>query len=148
MRELTGSVVLALHALHLMMWSKKPVSQKAVRQSGGFIPEEARPVMAKLRRSGLIRSVPEGGYVLAKAPGEITVEEVVRAIEEPKPPAAPCGGDYEACASRGSCILAPLCRNAGERFQATLRAFTLADLMGKRPDLPNCVDPKLGALVP
>jgi DNA-binding IscR family transcriptional regulator len=64
-------------------------------------------------------------------------------LDAPKPPAAPCGGDYDACASRASCLLAPLCRSAAASFEEALRRFGLADLKENPVDLPNCVDPKL-----
>ena len=55
-------------------------------------------------------------------------------------------GDYDACASRASCLLAPLCRSAEASFEESLRRFTLADLEDTAVDLPNCVDPRVRAL--
>jgi Rrf2 family protein len=142
-RELTEPAILALHALHLMMLKQPDASLHDVSRSSGFPIDRIRGVVEKLRQAGLVESLPGRGFTLAKAAGKITIEEIVRAIEEPKAPQAPCGGDYDACASRGSCILEPLCRNAARSVQETLRSFTLADLMGTRLDLPNCMDPKL-----
>jgi Rrf2 family protein len=143
MRELTAATILALHSLHLMLRKNRAITAKEIRDSTGFAPEMIRAVVGKLRRNGVIRSRSGHGYVLAKAPGEITLQDVVRAIDEPKPPTAPCGGDYEACATRGACILAPLCRETDEGYHAALRSFTLAELMTEPLELPNCLDPKL-----
>lgn len=143
MKELTGDAVLALHALHLMMIRTKAVSIKEIQQSSGFATDRIHSVLEKLSRADLIRNYAGGRVVLAKAPGEISIKHVVEAVSELKRPSAPCNGDFEACETRASCILAPLCRNADQGFQETLRSFTLAELMGLPPDLPNCLDPNV-----
>lgn len=147
MSALTEATILAIHALHLMMLRRACASTADISRSSGFPVERIRGVLEKLRNAGLVRSLPGRGFALAKGAGEITIQEIVRAIEEPLAPKAPCGGDYDACASRGSCILAPLCRSAAESAQETLRSFTLAELIGTRLDLPNCLEPKLKAQV-
>jgi Rrf2 family protein len=142
MRPLTEGAVLALHALQLMMLKQGHITLRDIQRSSGFPADRVRWVVAKLRKAGLVESLPGRGYVLRKAPGEITIQELVLAIEEPAPPTAPCGGNYDACASRGSCTLAPLCRITAESAQQALKSFTLAELLGVRPDLPNCMDPR------
>jgi Rrf2 family protein len=143
MRELTAATILALHSLHLMLRKNRAITANEIHDSTGFAPEMVRAVLGKLRRSGAIRSRSGHGYVLARAPGEITLLEIVRAIGEPQPPTAPCGGDYEACDTRAACILAPLCRETDEGYRTALRSYTLAELMAEPLELPNCLDPKL-----
>jgi Rrf2 family protein len=145
MKELTADAVLALHALHLMMIKTKAVSIHEIQQSSGFPLDRIRSVLDKLFRADLIRNYAGGRYVLAKAPGEVSVQHVVEAVSQLKRPSAPCGGDFEACSTRASCILAPLCQQAELGFQETLRSFTLAELMGIPPELPNCLDPRMKA---
>jgi Rrf2 family protein len=142
MRGLTADMMLALHALHLMLRKRKPVTIAEIRKSSGFDFRPVRSVMAKLRLYELIRSRSGHGFVLAKAPGEITIQNVMQAIDQPQPPTSPCSGDFEACASRASCLLAPLCRSVDQGLQETLRSFTLAELMDVPLGLPNCLDPK------
>lgn len=145
MKELTGDTVLALHALHLLMIRNKAVSIKEIQQSSDFAPDRILAVVDKLFRADLIRNYSGGRYVLAKAPGEISIKHIVEAVSELQRPSAPCGGDFNACSTRGACILAPLCREADQKYQETLRSFTLAELMGIPPDLPNCLDPSVKA---
>jgi len=145
MKELQADAVLALHALHLLMIRTKAVSTKEIQQSSGFALDRIHSILDKLLRADLIRNYAGGRYVLAKAPGEISIKHVVEAVTGLERPSAPCGGDFEACSTRASCILAPLCRKADEGFQETLRSFTLAELMGLPPELPNCLDPNLKA---
>jgi len=144
MKELSEKTVLALYAMHLMLRKKKPASVAEIVRSGRFAPDRVRAVLGKLQAGGLIRSRSGRGFVLAKAPGEISVLGVVQAVDDPKTPGAPCGGDYDACESRASCLLAPLCRSAEQAFQKSLQDFTLEDLADVSVDLPNCLDPRLG----
>lgn len=145
MRTLTEATILALHALHLMMLKKEPVRAFEVSRTSGFPLPRIRQVARKLRKAGLIAGASGRGFTLAKGAGEISIRDIVSAVDEPEAPTAPCGGNYDACVNRASCILAPLCRSAEESHQETLRSFTLAELLGNPPDLPNCADPKLRA---
>jgi len=146
MKELSHETVLGLFAMQLLLRKRKPTSLQEISLAGAFPRPEVRGVIDKLRRGGLIRNRSNHGYVLARAPGEISILDVVRMLDAPKPPAAPCGGDYDACASRASCLLAPLCRSAEASFEEALRRFTLADMEGSPVDLPNCVDPRVRTL--
>lgn len=145
MKELSHETVLGLFAMHLLLRKRKPASLQEISRAGAFRPPEVRGVIDKLRKGGLIGTRSKHGYVLAKAPGEISILDIIRTLDAPKPPAAPCGGDYDACASRASCLLAPLCRSAEASFEESLRRFTLADLEETSVDLPNCMDPKVRA---
>ncbi len=143
MSGLRASTVLALHALHLLLRKSRPVAPAEIRRSSGCTDKALRGILKKLREAELLRRSTGRGYVLAKAPGEIRILDVVRAVETPQAPEEPCSGDYEACDSRAACILAPLCRKAEAAFQEALREFTLADLADVAVDLPNCLDPRI-----
>lgn len=140
MKALTETTILAVHSLHLMSLKEAHVNVSAISRSSGFPAERIRGIVEKLRKAGLVKDLPDRGFALAKAPGEIKIEEIVAATEEPMAPKAPCGGNYEECASHGSCMLAPLCRSAAQSAQETLRSYTLAELMETRFDLPNCMN--------
>ena len=143
MKELSEKTVLALYAMHFMLRKRKPASLGEILRSGRFARDQARAVLGKLRNGGLVRTGSGRGYVLAKAPGEISVLDVVHAVDPLKPPGAPCGGDYDACDVRATCLLAPLCRSAEQAFQKSLHEFTLEDLADVSVDLPGCLDPDL-----
>lgn len=145
MKALTSTAILALHALHLMMRRKDAVSRREIQRSSGFPGKAVQALMPRLRQAGFIRAVPGRGYALAKAPGEIPLEDLFRVVEKPSAPEAPCGGDFDACATRAACVLAPLCRQAEEGFRKALRSFTLAELADRSPEIPNCLDKKLRA---
>jgi Rrf2 family protein len=61
------------------------VSGKRIAEEFGIPPELLAKVLQRLAKRGLIVSQngPKGGYVLARHPNEISVGEVVRALEGP-----------------------------------------------------------------
>jgi Rrf2 family protein len=142
MKGLSEASILALHGLHVLVRKQAPVRLKEIQKTSGFDLRRIDSVMRKLRRAGLVRTTGRG-YILARAPGEISILEVIRSIDVPRPPTAPCSGDYDACTTRASCLLAPICRDAERAFHETLSRYTLAEFEDVAVDLPNCMDPKL-----
>jgi Rrf2 family protein len=61
------------------------VSAKRIAEEFGIPPELLAKILQRLAREGLIASHngPKGGYVLAGHPSEITVGQVIRALEGP-----------------------------------------------------------------
>jgi Rrf2 family protein len=143
MKELSASSVLALYSLHLMVRKAGPISANEIRRAGGFPMAQVKRVLKKMKEAGLVKSRPGRGYLLTRSSGEIRLRDVVQTQGEAQAPKGPCGGDFEACASRATCILSPLCRTAERGFQEALRSFTLADFEDLPASLPNCVDPRL-----
>ena len=65
-----------------------PLADISLRQ--GITVSNLEQLFSKLRRAGLVRSVrgPGGGYFLAKVPQQITIADILRAVEEPLAPEA------------------------------------------------------------
>ncbi len=63
----------------------KIVNTKRIAEEYDIPVELLAKILQKMARKGLIMSLngPKGGYTLAKAPGNITVGEVVKAIDGP-----------------------------------------------------------------
>ncbi len=61
------------------------VSAKRIAEEFSIPPELLAKILQRLAKRGLIASHngPKGGYLLARSPGEITVGQVVRALEGP-----------------------------------------------------------------
>lgn len=70
---------LALHA------GKGPVSRAEIARRQGISADYIAQLFCRLERAGLVQSVkgPAGGYRLARHPSQITVGEIVRAVEGP-----------------------------------------------------------------
>ena len=89
-------------------------------------------LFARLRRKGLVESVrgPGGGYHLALPPAQISIAEIIVAIDE-NIDATRCGGEKN-CQSEGRCLTHYLWQDLSERIYEFLSGVTLADLV-KRP---------------
>jgi Rrf2 family iron-sulfur cluster assembly transcriptional regulator len=91
-------------------------------------------LFARLRRRGLVRSVrgPGGGYQLARPAEELSVAEVVAAVDEPLR-ATRCTHAGKGCMAGGArCNTHDLWEEAGRQIQDYLAAISLADVVGGR----------------
>ncbi|HEX7044765.1 MAG TPA: Fe-S cluster assembly transcriptional regulator IscR [Burkholderiales bacterium] len=91
-------------------------------------------LFAKLRRSGLVESVrgPGGGYSLARPPAEISVAEIIIAINE-NIDATRCGGQRN-CQDDAPCLTHQLWEDLSARIYEFLNGITLGDLV-QRPQV-------------
>ncbi len=89
-------------------------------------------LFAKLRRSGLVTSVrgPGGGYRLARDAADITVAEVIAAVDETTD-ATRCRG-LGGCQNGETCLTHHLWMDLSDWIHAFLSEITLADLVAKR----------------
>jgi Rrf2 family iron-sulfur cluster assembly transcriptional regulator len=93
-------------------------------------------LFARLRRRGLVVSVrgPGGGYRLAKPPEEMTIAEVVTAVDEPLRATRCTGhGTAKGCMKAGArCLTHDLWAETGRQIQQYLASVTLADVLAGR----------------
>ena len=85
-------------------------------------------LFAKLRRAGLVKSVrgPGGGYLLAKPLSDVTVADIIVAVDEPID-ATQCGG-MENCLDEHKCLTHDLWANLNDHIFDYLRKVTLGEL--------------------
>ncbi len=86
-------------------------------------------LFGKLRRRGLVESVrgPGGGYCLARTTGEISIAEIIRAVDEPID-TTQCGG-LGNCLEDHRCMTHELWTGLNQHIYAYLEAVSLADLV-------------------
>ena len=86
-------------------------------------------LFGKLRRHELVSSVrgPGGGYCLAKLDDEITVADIIRAVDEPLD-ATQCGGKKN-CHDEHRCMTHDLWSNLNKRMYEYLHSVSLGDLV-------------------
>lgn len=101
---LEAIVDLAVH------FNEGPVNLKSISERCGMSEAYILQIFLILRRAGIVDSVrgSQGGYILAKAPSEITVGHVLTALEGPLAPVDCVAGKeeypcerYEKCPTRG-----------------------------------------------
>ena len=130
----------ALLSLALHPESVAPTSVRDIAERTGLPQPYLEQILLALKGAGLVRSKRGvgGGYVLARDPGEITLAEIVSAVDGPI-----VAGDFGephkdgACDHEGQCVLLAVWADAGERMRRHLEAITLADIVsvarGERP---------------
>lgn len=84
----------------------------------------------KLRRSGLVDSArgPGGGYSLARPTGDITIAEIMMAVDEPVKMTR-CSSGETGCVADHRCVTHDLWRALGDHIVSFLDRTTLADLV-------------------
>jgi Rrf2 family iron-sulfur cluster assembly transcriptional regulator len=124
---------LALHGEH-----EGPTSVRDIAERTGLPQPYLEQILLALKGAGLVRSKRGvgGGYVLARPADEITLGEVVSAVDGPIA-VGDFGRPHEngACDHEGQCVLLGLWADVGEHMRAHLDSYTLADCVGRARDL-------------
>lgn len=118
---------LALHADEI-----GPQSVRDVAARTGLPQPYLEQILLALKGAGLVRSKRGvgGGYVLARHPTEITLADIVSAVDGPI-----VLGDFGephkdgACDHEGQCVLLDVWSTVGEHMRAHLQSFTLAEMV-------------------
>ncbi|MCL5027210.1 MAG: Rrf2 family transcriptional regulator [Chloroflexi bacterium] len=116
--------------LYLAEHSGEGPVQSADIASHQEIPEAyLEQLLGTLRKAGIIRSTrgPQGGHVLAVAPDQVTLADVLLALEGPPSP-MDCVGDIEECQRAASCALREVWRDVGRASQQVLESTTIGEL--------------------
>jgi len=90
-------------------------------------------VMPRLVKAGLVRSRrgARGGYKLAKQPSEITLLQIVQAIDGPIY-INRCLFDHDDCTMEEYCPIRPVFQNAQDAMRKVLDDSSLADLVARK----------------
>lgn len=124
---------LALHA------STEPVSAKTIAERQDFSADYLEQIFRLLRKNKLVKSVrgPTGGFILACDPKEISVWDILIALEE-KFQIAPCINSLdESCKHENNCKREDFCaanlmwQKIGVEFKNILQATTLHDIVSQ-----------------
>jgi Rrf2 family cysteine metabolism transcriptional repressor len=115
-------------------YEKKPLHIRDISKAQDIPQRFLEQILLQLKRAGLLRSRkgPEGGYYLAKPPGEINVAEVIRAMDGPLAP-IDCVSvtAYEVCPHERTCSLRGLWKEVRDVVAEILERTTFADLSEK-----------------
>jgi len=134
--RISGGVEWALHCCTVLTAADDPVPAVRLAELHDVSPTYLAKQLQALSRAGLVHSVQghAGGYVLTRAPGEITVLEVVEAIDGASPAfvcteirqRGPLAASSAACTA--PCAIARTMWAADDAWRASLRNVTIADL--------------------
>lgn len=107
------------------------VTRRAIAAATDAPPSVLAQALAALVRAGLLaaQAGPRGGYRLARPATEVSIHDVVVAIDA-QDPEPQCVLRETACSWTGFCPFHPFLVEAQERFLGALRETSLADVIG------------------
>ena len=124
----------ALLSLALHADTDGPTSVRDIADRTGLPQPYLEQILLALKGAGLVRSKRGvgGGYVLARDPTEITLSEIISAVDGPIV-AGDFGRPHEdgACDHEGQCILLAVWASVGEHMRSHLDSFTLAEMVAR-----------------
>jgi Rrf2 family protein len=124
----------ALLSLAMHAEREGPTSVRDIADRTGLPQPYLEQILLALKGAGLVRSKRGvgGGYVLARPPSEITLGEIVSAVDGPI-----VVGDFGlphengACEHEGQCVLLDVWSDVGEHMRRHLDGITLADCVDR-----------------
>lgn len=132
MLRLTKRADYGLMAIHYIAVQQAlgAVSAKRIAEEFGIPPELLAKILQRLAKQRLIVSQngPKGGYVLASRPTEITVGEVVRALEGPINIVSCYEEDAGECPQMARCTMRRPVHKIQAAISQLLDTMTLAEL--------------------
>src|SRR3954447_16291658 len=113
---------LALHG------EERPTSVKEIAERTGLPQPYLEQILLSVKGAGLVRSKRGvgGGYVLARTPAEITLADVLAAVDGPL---TTLMGEHDHC--EGHCILQEVWVGVSNETRQFLEGYTLADLVAR-----------------
>ncbi len=108
-----------------------PISLKDVAKRQQISEKYLEQIISLLNKAGFVRSVrgPQGGYMLAKDPGEYTVGRILRLTEGDLAPVSCVEADGMDCERRQGCVTVRIWEKLTEAINGVVDHITLADMV-------------------
>lgn len=115
-------------ALH---YGKEPVSIKMIAEKQDISEYYLEQLFASLRKAGLINSIrgAQGGYVLSRPPGEITVADILNVLEGPIEISDCISDDEMSCSRMNYCATRLLWIKIRDSVNQVINSITLQDMI-------------------
>jgi len=112
-----------------------PISISTISEEQGISGKYLEQVISPLRRSGLVVSQKgvKGGYSLANKPEEITLWDVIQALDS-HPHLVECVDDPNTCSQAETCVAHAVWSMLDSRLQDFWGGFTLGQLLAAAGD--------------
>ena len=140
----------ALLSLALHPEESGPTSVRDIAERTALPQPYLEQILLALKGAGLVRSKRGvgGGYVLAHTPAEITIAQVISAVDGPI-----VVGDFGephqdgACDHEGQCVLLAVWAGISSRIRSHLDSFTLADIVAMSRGQADWPEPELRSVI-
>lgn len=122
--------------LDLAMQTQSPSALSGISERQGISQAYLEQLFGKLRRAQLVDSVrgAGGGYRLAKMPAEISIADIITAVDEPLD-ATQCGGHENCRDNKNRCLTHQLWAGLNQTLLAHLSAISLQNLIEEHGEL-------------
>ena len=100
-------------------------------------PRYIEQIFQKLKKGGIVKSVrgPAGGYLLTRKPEDISIGDVIRAVDGQSIELVPCAGSKRGprkpCLRQGTCAVSDIWSHATKILNDYFDSVTLADICGE-----------------
>lgn len=120
-----------------------PTTIKAISERQEVSVAYLEQILNTLRHAGLITSIkgPGGGYLLSRNPAQVSIGEVLMALEGPVAITS-CLDPQEGCHRVDHCVTHLLWRSLGEKIEGFLGTISLDDLLKEEGRLKHVITPK------
>lgn len=109
-----------------------PIQSAEIASRQGIPEPFLDHLLTSLRKAGIIRSMrgPQGGHSLARLPSEISLGQVIAALEGSIAPLE-CVEESSSCALASACVQRQVWQEVAEVTRQVLDSTTLGDLVGR-----------------
>jgi Rrf2 family iron-sulfur cluster assembly transcriptional regulator len=128
----TAMLDIAVHEIASSAADIKPITLAGISERQNISLSYLEQLFSRLRRKGLVTSVrgPGGGYQLAKNCADISVAEIINAVDE-QIDATQCGG-HENCRDEGRCMTHDLWATLNNKILDYLTGVSLSDMVNSQ----------------
>ena len=107
------------------------LSLKTIADNNGISMKYLESIVSELKKSGIITSTrgKDGGYTLNRLPGEYTVGEILRCVEENLAPVSCISSGSVNCEQAAFCRTAPMWKELDDITNSYLNSVSLEDLI-------------------
>ena len=126
--------VYALRAVYELTrrYAAEPIPISTIADAQAIPPRFLENILLQLKAADLVESIrgKQGGYRLARHPKELTVGDVLRAMEGRLAPMSCLGGtSQKSCPMRNNCTFMPMWKKASDAMLSVYDGTSYADLL-------------------
>jgi Rrf2 family protein len=137
--KITSSIEYAtrLMATLARAYGQAPLPAERLAETDNVPADYVSQILVKLRRAGLVNSHrgSSGGYALSRPPAEITLGQVVRAVDGDvfEDVCEKYDGGSKDCHHQGGCTISPVWQKLGTLVTGYFESVTLAAILNQDP---------------
>lgn len=109
-----------------------PVSINTIADCEGLSESYLEQIFAKMKKAGLVKSMrgANGGYVLTRTPAEISVGDILRALEGDMN-IVDCPSNKDLCEKYDSCVTKYVWQRINDSIRTTMDSMSLEEVISK-----------------